>query len=319
MREKVPRATIEKVLERYDIGKLKRFYYFRHGLDHTSAKIHTTKGKFVFRAYGKRQPFKEFVYQARVIDYLVRHRFPTAAVIRSRRGESVVRVGKQMFSVFTLVKGKHLNRKSQSACINVGKTLATLQKLLLNYRPRKKFDTWVTFKKWNRELKRMKRKDPDTYRILSPICEEMIKNLPPLLPKCKTGLIHGDFGPSNILGKSDRIIGVIDFGDIRNDYYLYDLGTAIAVFCSKPKGKGMRLNSVRSFVSGYESVRKLSAAERQALYYFVLVRIFAIGYWFWEEKNKKLKSHFMEWALGTLKSWKRQKLTPRKFEKLIWG
>nr|WP_280951639.1 phosphotransferase [Ensifer sp. 1H6] len=78
------------------------------------------------------------------------------------------------------------------------------------------------------------------------------------------GVIHADLFPDNVFFLGDQLSGLIDFYFACNDYLAYDVAVCLNSWCFEKNGsynitKGMAL------LSGYESVRKLTADEVEAL------------------------------------------------------
>ena len=104
--------------------------------------------------------------------------------------------------------------------------------------------------------------------------EQMQRLLPDLArpwsdPSLPRGPIHADYFPDNVLfavnehGATD-VGGVIDFYFACVDVLAYDLAIALSAWGFDAEGRPMP-SALRAFQKGYESVRPLSDAERQAL------------------------------------------------------
>lgn len=82
------------------------------------------------------------------------------------------------------------------------------------------------------------------------------------------GALHGDFQYANVMTTSDGALATFDFSDCGQDFLARDLVTFF--WRSDFDGVGDVLNP--AFVVGYQSVRRLSAAEEAALPLFRLAR-----------------------------------------------
>jgi homoserine kinase type II len=77
------------------------------------------------------------------------------------------------------------------------------------------------------------------------------------------GVIHGDYGPYNLLVRPGRPVAVIDFELTRLDWLLTDLATATPRFAA---GRlGFSDSAARAFIEGYRSRHPLDDAELRAL------------------------------------------------------
>ncbi|MDP3898144.1 MAG: phosphotransferase, partial [Mesorhizobium sp.] len=78
------------------------------------------------------------------------------------------------------------------------------------------------------------------------------------------GVIHADLFPDNVFFLGDRLSGLIDFYFACNDFYAYDVATCLNAWCFEKDG-AYNMTKGAALLSGYESVRPLTPAERDAL------------------------------------------------------
>jgi homoserine kinase type II len=78
------------------------------------------------------------------------------------------------------------------------------------------------------------------------------------------GVVHADYFPDNVFFRGGKFAGTIDFYFACVDAIAYDLAVALNAWCFEPDGS-FNVTAARAMVQGYESVRPLSAAERDAL------------------------------------------------------
>lgn len=89
------------------------------------------------------------------------------------------------------------------------------------------------------------------------------------LPGLPWQFIHGDAHDENILVKGERVAGLIDFGDCCHNPTVCDLATCITYMMMR--GDPLRIAQV--IAEGYQEVRPLSGAERDALYPLICGRL----------------------------------------------
>jgi homoserine kinase type II len=78
------------------------------------------------------------------------------------------------------------------------------------------------------------------------------------------GAIHADLFPDNAFFIGDNLSGVIDFYFACTDFLAYDLAVCLNSWCFEPRGE-INASKSRAMIAGYESVRPLQPAEREAL------------------------------------------------------
>ena len=92
----------------------------------------------------------------------------------------------------------------------------------------------------------------------------------PLLPKLPRSIIHGDANDYNVIVETDRVVGLVDFGDMIHSYTVGDLAVGIAYVVLD---KAEPLHYAKAIVSGYGSEWSLDENELDALWWLVLMRL----------------------------------------------
>ena len=85
--------------------------------------------------------------------------------------------------------------------------------------------------------------------------------------KLPNGIIHGDLFIDNIFFKKNKLSGIIDFYFAGNDYFMYEIAICINALCFDLKGKKFSMNKqkIKSLIKGYESIKKISSREKNAI------------------------------------------------------
>jgi homoserine kinase type II len=78
------------------------------------------------------------------------------------------------------------------------------------------------------------------------------------------GVIHGDLFPDNVLFQGKKLYGLIDFYFACNDKLAYDLAVCANAWCFE-NDEEFSYERMEALMGGYESVRPLSQAERNAM------------------------------------------------------
>ena len=140
-------------------------------------------------------------------------------------------------------------------------------------------------------------------------CKEYLNTLSALYPKLPRQIIHRDPNPGNIICAEDRW-GFIDFELSERNVRIYDPCYAATAVLSETFGENNDswLGIYRDILWGYDSVAKLTEAERKAIPYIILANQFVCVAWFAEqdkyadicETNKRMTAWLIE-KLGELK------------------
>jgi homoserine kinase type II len=104
--------------------------------------------------------------------------------------------------------------------------------------------------------------DPDLAALVARELPLLAAGWPQDLPR---SVIHADLFPDNVLMLGERVTGLIDFYFACTDMTAYDLAVTHAAWCFNAEGRAFRPELSTALIEGYQSVRPLSAAEREAL------------------------------------------------------
>jgi homoserine kinase type II len=78
------------------------------------------------------------------------------------------------------------------------------------------------------------------------------------------GVIHADLFPDNVFFVADKLSGLIDFYFACNDALAYDIAVCLNAWCFEPDFE-FNATKGRALLKGYDSVRPLTASEREAM------------------------------------------------------
>jgi Ser/Thr protein kinase RdoA (MazF antagonist) len=117
--------------------------------------------------------------------------------------------------------------------------------------------------------------DPQRRELTLRHVQRFVGETMPALASLRTQVVHGDFNPHNILvdaANSERITGVIDFGDMVRTQLVNDVAIGA---CYGVVTGSHPLQHPLAFVAGFHSVRALSPAELQLLPTLMAARLAA--------------------------------------------
>ena len=121
--------------------------------------------------------------------------------------------------------------------------------------------------------------DPALDRTVGALLAEFDRHAAPRLPELRRGAIHGDLNDYNVLvggggddlySRGQRVVGVVDFGDMVHGWVVGDLAIAIAYAVLDAADP---LAAAAHLVRGYHAALPLADAELAALYGLVALRL----------------------------------------------
>ncbi len=184
--------------------------------------------------------------------------------------DCVMRYENKAILVVPKLAGRHPTQTDEVMCYEMGKALAVLHDTLTTLQPAE--DYGVPLYDWARVKERETAFMPtDEARLMNDIWTAYA-NLPSDLPK---GLCHLDMFTDNTLwdfsAQTPRLTGLLDFTEVSVEHYLMDVAITINDFCTTwgnaTDGESVNFDTAKmdAFIAGYESVRALTADEKQAL------------------------------------------------------
>ena len=119
----------------------------------------------------------------------------------------------------------------------------------------------------------VKLQDPARCDMARAVIENFVAYTLPRLEGMRAQLIHGDVNPHNLLvdpADTNRITGIIDFGDMIHAPLILDLASAAGDFLLDKKDV---IDVVETIVDGYHAVTPLEPAEAEILYDLIVMRL----------------------------------------------
>lgn len=112
-------------------------------------------------------------------------------------------------------------------------------------------------------------RNPLTTRLES-LLDATARRLRRVLADCPPGLVHGDFGPGNVLERADGHLAIVDWDLCDVDLPVWDLARAVDLLAVRWPGEPtlpveVRTDVLSAMLQGYDQVRRLTRAERAAL------------------------------------------------------
>ncbi len=125
--------------------------------------------------------------------------------------------------------------------------------------------------------------------------------------KNKSGLIHGDLQPNNVLYNHKKI-AIIDFGDCGIGLYVYELATALHAFYQVSEGNKRKSYQElkEALFDGYSKFLTLTEADIQLIPYCILgVKLVTICWLERHKDNLSLRQYYTQAIAGVVHSFKK--------------
>lgn len=259
----VPAEALERFLARYDTGPLVSAKGIAEGVSNSNFLVETTTGRFILTLYERRIDLAELPYFIALMEHLATAGLPVPRPIRDRDGLALQTVEGKAACLIQFLPGVSVSQPTAAQARAAGAALAELHVAGADFAPTRANGLALPWwKATAAELApRLDDITPGLSARVSERLEAVAANWPTDLP---SGTIHADLFPDNVLMLGNRVTGLIDFYFACTDLFAYDLAVLHAAWVFPPDGSAPLLDHEAALFEGYEGIRPLSAAERQA-------------------------------------------------------
>jgi len=249
----------------YDIGGLVAFRGIAEGVENSNFSLRTERGDFILTLYEKRVEPRELPWFIGLMRHLAASGISCPQPIDGRDGEALRRLAGRPAAITSFLPGVWPRRVRPEHCRPLGETLARLHLAGLGYEAER--PNALGPASWAPLLGRS-RAGGD--RVQDGLVAELDRALGSILPawpaagSLPRGQIHADLFPDNVFFLDGRLSGVIDFYFACTDLLAYDVAVCLNAWCFEPD-RQFNVTKAAMLIHGYESVRRLQRAERDAL------------------------------------------------------
>lgn len=251
------------LLADFDLGAPLAFKGIAEGVSNSNFLLETEAGRFILTVYEARTNPDDLPYFLELMRWLARHDYPSAEPMGDRKGRLIKQVRGKPCAITGFLNGLSVRRPTAAHCREAGRGLAGLH-LAGDGFPMSRINdlgqpAWAgMFEGLEGAAEGLK---PGLSKTIAADLGMLAQGWPTDLP---TGVCHADFFPDNVFFTAGRFSGAIDFYFACTDAFAYDVAAALNAWCFEADGS-FNITSARQFLSGYEALRPLSDAERQAL------------------------------------------------------
>ncbi len=265
---KISQSDLESLLVQYDIGKLKTFSGIAAGIQNSNFILDTENNRYVLTIYEHSVNEKDLPFFLDLMGHFSSKGIPCPTPIKNNSGLNISHIKDKPCAIVSFVKGFEVTNASLPYIEELGRNIAKMHLAGADF-PLKRANE-IGLEGWRKKFDSVKDRaeeiSPGLKDEISQVREWLNSQWPKNLP---SGVIHGDIFPDNVLFASDgKIAGIIDFYFACDDIFMYDLAICINAWCfDTPAANKWEFNKSKAnaLVSSYNSVRKISGGEFQAL------------------------------------------------------
>ncbi|MDG6093554.1 homoserine kinase [Acetobacter sp. AN02] len=261
-------AALVAFLAEYDIGTLTAFRGIAEGVENSNYVLRTTGGDFILTLHEKRVDPGDLPWFLGLMRHLARQGVVCPQPVAGRDGETLRELAGRPAAITTFLEGVWPRQVQTAHGFPLGAALARLHLAGESYTtPRPNAlgpQAWAPLLEASRA--RADEVQPGLAAELDAALARILPAWPgagdnPDLPR---GQIHADLFPDNVFFLNGTLSGLIDFYFACTDILAYDIAICLNAWCLDDRGQ-FSVTCARRMLEGYDSVRPLSGAERDAL------------------------------------------------------
>src|SRR3982750_814432 len=259
----VAAEDLAEFLKGYDIGELLSYKGIAEGVENSNFLLHTTKAAYILTLYEKRVAVDDLPYFLSLMAHLAERGVRCPQPARNRAGEVYSGLAGRPAAIINFLEGMWPRRPNVAHCAGVGEALAKMHVAGADFPLVRKnplsVGGWRPL--FQQAALRANEVQHGLYEFLGNELDHLERTWPKGLPE---GVIHADLFPDNVFFLDNRFAAAIDFYFACNDALAYDIGVCLNPWCFEPDGC-FNFPNARALLDGYQSLRPLSQAERDAL------------------------------------------------------
>ena len=259
----VEQDDLLEFLSHYDLGDVIAFKGIAEGVENSNFFLETEQGRYILTLYEKRVDPADLPFFIGLMEHLAEAGIPCPTPIHGRDGASLRELNSRPAAIISFLKGLSPQRPKVVHCAELGTALARFHLASADFSIER--HNALSVDGWGSLLEAtVDRADEIRDGLAADISAEfgyLMEHWPKDLPR---GVIHADLFPDNVFFIGDKLSGLIDFYFACNDALAYDLIICMNAWCFE-RDNSLNITKARALLAAYESVRPLTAREREAL------------------------------------------------------
>ncbi|HUJ37810.1 MAG TPA: homoserine kinase [Hyphomicrobium sp.] len=247
----------------YELGELLSFKGIAEGVENTNYIVHTSRGPFILTLYERRTAREDLPFFLGLMEHLAARGVSCPTPVRDNEGRNLKELAGRPAALVTFLEGFWVRRPATVHCAAVGRALAELHMGAQGFALKRA--NALGLAGWRPLYERFADRADEIAPDLGPLIGSELRSLEAHWPKgLPTGVIHADLFPDNVFFLGDRLSGLIDFYFACNDALAYDIAVCLNAWCFE-KDLSFNITKGRALLRGYEELRPLTPAEREAM------------------------------------------------------
>ena len=258
------------LIAEFDVGELTSAKGIAEGVSNSNWLVETTGktgagARFILTMYEFRIEVEDLPFFLSLLDHLAAKHCPVPRTIHDRSGALYRMVGDKAVALIEFLPGVSVSHPTPGQARSVGRALAQLHLASADFDQSRENAMGLVESRRLAEAcgaEGMAQIDPALAALVARELPLLERAWPSDLPR---SVIHADLFPDNVLMLGEQVTGLIDFYFACTDLTAYDVAVTHAAWCFDGEGRRFDPAISAALLEGYESLRPLSEAERDAL------------------------------------------------------
>ena len=258
------------LIAEFDVGELTSAKGIAEGVSNSNWLVETTGrdgagARFILTMYEFRIEVEDLPFFLSLLDHLAAKHCPVPRTIHDRSGALYRMVGDKAVALIEFLPGVSVSHPTPGQARSVGRALAQLHLASADFGQSRENAMGLVESRRLADAcgaEGMAQIDPALAALVARELPLLERAWPSDLPR---SVIHADLFPDNVLMLGEQVTGLIDFYFACTDLTAYDVAVTHAAWCFDGEGRRFDPAISAALLEGYESLRPLSEAERDAL------------------------------------------------------
>ena len=254
-------------LAAYPVGELQSYRGIAEGVENSNFLLHCGGTNYILTLFERRVDEADLPFFLGLMDHLASRGLDCPLPIARGDGATLGRLAGRPAALVSFLEGYWLRRPTPAHCRQAGAAMAAMHRAGDGFELTRA--NALAMPAW-RPLFEAAGPTTTVDAVATNLSTEINAALDlvearwPDRDDLPRGIIHADLFPDNLFFLHDRVSGLIDFYFACCDHLAYDLAIGLNAWCFERDGS-FNVTKGAAMIAGYESVRPLLVAERDAL------------------------------------------------------
>jgi homoserine kinase type II len=262
--------TLGRIIAEFDVGALVSAKGIAEGVSNSNWLIETSGrdgrgARFILTMYEHRTDAADLPFFLGLLDHLAGRGCPVPRTVHDREDRPFRLHEGKALALIEFLPGVSVSDPTPAQARAVGEALAQIHLAAADFPGRRA--NGLGLSAWRSLADACGAEGLDSIRpgLASLVASELAALVHAWPEELPHSVIHADLFPDNVLMLGDAVAGLIDFYFACTDITAYDIAVTHAAWCFGDDGRRFDAALSAALLRGYESVRRLSAPEREAL------------------------------------------------------